>query len=475
MTVRFLALFLMLPASIGWAQHPAERRFASLISESQLRRHVRYLAGLGNRWGGTPSGDKAAEYVASKMTEYGLEVEVLEEPARPVYVHSGWTLRVAKPAGLRRLIRHEWLAGFSPSAKRSTARLVDYEFLESVSALDSAIVLTDKLVTPELYDDLAEKGALAVVSFGPGDLRSYSDWAMITHLRTVDDNPIPLFNISFSNGMRLRKMAASGRVEMQFSSDTKVMSGSPKTIVGTLKGAGQTFRIVCAHGDSDAGGPGADDNASGVAGVLEMARIFSLLSKNDELPAPHESIKFVIWGAEYYSSEHYVRQMGEDLPRISSVINFDEIGTGATRNCIYFESNDIPHNEELLRVLNAVGEDYVGKRGFWEEATTNPSQGGTDSYVFLPAHLEDLDVPEVLIPSVTVFTAAWNSAKTIPQTSGWTSKAWKGHPDSVTIDFSPYYHSSRDIPALTTEKEPFNMTWAVKAVGIALLRLAWVR
>ena len=33
--------------------------------------------------------------------------------------------------------------------------------------------------------------------------------------------------------------------------------------------------MYCAHGDSDAGGPGANDNASGVAVVLEMARAWS--------------------------------------------------------------------------------------------------------------------------------------------------------------------------------------------------------
>jgi hypothetical protein len=43
----------------------------------------------------------------------------------------------------------------------------------------------------------------------------------------------------------------------------------------------------------------------------------------------------------------------------------------------------------------------------------------------------------------------------------------------VYVDYSPYYHSSLDVPERTTEKEPFNMVVAAKAVGIALLRLAW--
>ena len=191
------------------------------------------------------------------------------------------------------------------------------------------------------------------------------------------------------------------------------------------------------------------------------------------LPKPAFTIKFIVWGSEIYSTEHYVRRHQDSLEKILGVLNYDEIGTGATRNCLYFESNDIEHNEKLLRTLERVGEEYVGRKGFWEESTTNPSQGGTDSYVFLPDWLGRLNLPEAEVPSVTIYTGAWNERKTIPQTEGWSSKAWKGHPDSVTVDYSAYYHSSLDTPARTTEKEPFNMVWGVKAVGIALLRLAW--
>jgi hypothetical protein len=213
------------------------------------------------------------------------------------------------------------------------------------------------------------------------------------------------------------------------------------------------------------------------------------------LPLPKFSIRFIVWGSECFSSSSYVKKHGEELKKIRGVINFDEIGIGKSRNCIYFEGNDVPHNHDLLKLCEQVGEDYVGKKGFWKEATTNPSQGGTnsgsllsmlrslittnsfqgstDSYVFFPQYLDELDVPSVKIPSITVFTAAWNKPQTVPQTRGWFSKAWRGNPDSVTIDFSPYYHSSLDIPAFTTDKEPSNMVWAVNAVGIVMIRLLW--
>ncbi len=472
--IRVLLITLILGPSILASQNSIEKQLSTQVSQTILRNHVRTLVAFGNRWGGTPSGDRAAGYVAETMNRYGLEVETLTDPERLVFVHTKWTLRIERPLRLRRLIKNEWLAGFSPSVKSTRARLVDLEDEERGDSLEGAVVLTERMVDHELYDQLVRAGAVSILSFSPGDSLSYPDWAMITNLPESSENKIPLYNLSWGNGSRLRKELRAGEdIELSFEATTSLEPGSPKTVTGLLRGAGDQYFIVCAHGDSDAGGPGADDNASGVAGVLELARVFSLLIRNGEIDHPAVGIKFVVWGSEYYSTEHFVRSHAERLEDIAGVLNYDEIGTGATRNCIYFESNDIAHNEELLTILNSVGEEYHGKAGFWEEATTNPSQGGTDSYVFLPDHLDRLGVPGVLIPSVTVYTAAWNSPRTIPQTEGWTSRAWKGHPDSVTIDFSRYYHSSRDLPDVTTEREPFNMAWAVKAVGIALLRLAW--
>jgi hypothetical protein len=340
--------------------------------------------------------------------------------------------------------------------------------------VDSCVALTDRFVDENTYRDLVEAGALCILSYAPGDSSMYLQSAMITELPASADNPIPMFNISSSNGRKLRYELERGtKILIRFSSSSKVVGGRSKTVLATLKGKTGDYFIVCAHGDSDSGGPGADDNASGVAGVLEISRILSAMVREKRIPVPERTILFAVWGSEYSSSSLFVRSKEEGLGRIKGVLNFDQIGTGETRNCVYFESNDLPHNEELLKVLESVGVDYVGKKGFWDESTTNPSQGGTDSYVFLPEHLKRLGLTVAEIPSVTVYTAAWNSPKTILQTRGWASKAWKGNPDSVTIDYSRYYHSSRDIPDLTTEREPFNMSNAVKAVGIALLRLAW--
>lgn len=456
------------------SQGQEEHRAASKVSEKRLLSDVRSLVRAGNRWGGTASGKRSAAYVEAQFRAAGLDVTVEHDPSRLVFEHQGWSLQVVEPRRLRKLIRHEWLSGFSPTAGPETVRLRYLGHPDKGSAFDSCAVLTGSFVSRSMYNDLVAAGARCILSYAPADSGSYPDWAMITQLPATDQNKIPCFNLSYNNGRRLREEIEQGTdVRIRFTSKSRTGHGEPQTVIGTLKGKESNALIVCAHGDSDSGGPGADDNASGVAGVLEVARVLSSMVRSGSLPVPQHSIRFIVWGAEYYSSEQYVRRHQDSLSEIRGVLNYDEIGTGASRNCLYFESNDVPHNVPMMKVLNAVGEEYAGKRGFWQEATTNPSQGGTDSYVFLPDYLKRIGLPAYKIPSVTIYTAAWSTPKALKQTEGWTSTAWKGPRDSVIVDYSRYYHSSLDTPQRTTEREPWNMVWGAKAVVIALVRLAW--
>lgn len=466
-----LFLWLFLP------QHESiDKRFASSVSEERLKATASELVSFGNRLGGTPSGERSVGYVRQRFRAIGLKTEVVIDPALPIYQHRSWRLRVASPSRLRNLIRNDWLAGFSPAKRITTAplRYLDPEKRLAELELDSTVVLTDRSVNHSLYQTLERAGALAVLTYAPNIETAYSDWAMIPLLKAADDNPIPAYGISRRNGRKLKTELESGTsVQIQFSASTKIFEGKPKTVIATLPGESEEFFILCAHGDSDSGGPGSDDNASGVAGVLETAHILSEMVKKKVLPEPYYTIKFIIWGSEIHSSESFVRQQGDSLFKIKGVLNFDQIGTGARRYTIYCEPNNSPVNEPLLSVFTEVSERYVGKRGYWKEATTNPALGGSDSYVFLPDRLASLGLPSARIPSVTIFTAAWNHSRIIEQTTGWKSKAWKGPRDSVIIDYSQYYHSSLDIPARTTNQQPFRMSWGVKAAGQMLLRLAW--
>jgi Zn-dependent M28 family amino/carboxypeptidase len=103
-----------------------------------------------------------------------------------------------------------------------------------------------------------------------------------------------------------------------------------KNVICNKQGETDKVIIICAHYDSrmkvledkESSAPGADDNASGVAVVLETARVLLQLSL-------YYSIQFVLfsgeeqdlWGAEEYA--HYVKGNNVDIHR---VINLDMVG-----------------------------------------------------------------------------------------------------------------------------------------------------
>ncbi|HEX6323752.1 MAG TPA: M28 family peptidase [Vicinamibacterales bacterium] len=466
-----LAFVVAVPVAAQQTRHPAEAAFAAAVSERGLQQMVRDLVAIGPRMGGTPSGDKAAEFRRAYFANLGLAASIVEDPAVLAHWESGWTLAI-EPNGT---LESAWPMRFSPSVPAGSRGKVIY-VKDPGAAEPSAEWAGAILYTPgsigRAYQAIAKSPhrPLALVSSAPHQLGKYMDAARLGSLPSRDDNPIAAFAVSYRDGETLRAAAARG-LRAGVSLSSTIRKAPVKTTVATLEGADRSkYWLVCAHGDSDSGGPGADDNASGEATVMEIARVLKALADKGQFKPAH-SIKFVIWGSEYHSARAWIEREGADLSNLLGVLNFDETGTGAEREAIYFESNDVPWNKTLLSTLAQVGADYVGKPGFWPEYTTNPSQGGTDSYAFLPKQYKGTGYTALQIPSTTVYTAAWDQLATLEQTEGWDIPGQPGA-RKLEIDYSAYYHSSGDTPENTTDREPQNMVRAVKAVGIALLRLA---
>jgi hypothetical protein len=107
-----------------------------------------------------------------------------------------------------------------------------------------------------------------------------------------------------------------------------------KNIVCDKKGSADdednNLIIISAHYDSTtqdinnttARAPGADDNASGVSAVLELARILSLIDLKN-------SIKFVLFSGEeqgQWGSRNYAKHLHDNNIKIDLLINLDMIG-----------------------------------------------------------------------------------------------------------------------------------------------------
>lgn len=473
----------------------AEALLAGEIDQARLQQTVRELVRLGPRMGGTPSGDRAAVFIAAAFAAAGLAPQSVEDPPALAHWEDAWSVELV-PGGA---LGSAWPYGFSPSVGPTAAPLVAAGGPGGPQAAPRRPGWGGKVVYvpgnvlgayPGIAAAAAAERPLAILTSAPGDGRRYLDAALVAALPSLPGGgprPVPVFAVSWNDGRRLAASAAAAAAAAGTGTSTgaraapavrvtlrsTVREGRPRTVLATLAGRDpERYYLICAHGDSDSGGPGADDNGSGEAVVLELARVLAGLVRSGRLPAPRVSLRFAVWGSEYASSSAYVAREGERLRRCLGVVNLDEVGTGAEREAIYFESNEVPWNRALLRAFDRVGADYAGRPGFWPEYTTNPSQGGTDSYAFLPRRYKGELRSHLEIPATTVYTAAWDHLNRLRQTRGWESPAIPD-PVNLAIDYSRYYHSSGDTPENTTDRKPQAMVRAARAIAIALLRLGF--
>ena len=458
--------------AIGVFPGGQEQAFLESVEQERLLVTVRELVALGPRMGGTPSGDAAARYHAKRFRDAGLSPQLAIDPE----------LRAFQTLSLKATVKagDETLELVDGCLAMHSAGIEASEFeLTFAGASGGSRAAPDG---PALFVEEKELGdVLRARRKEPPKVVLVACERRVASSSAVLHQPPgfrgTLLSVSKREAQWVRERAAED-LDLAIAAEVFSGPGRPITVLADLPADSDDAPILlfCAHGDSDSGGPGADDNASGNAVVLELASAFAKLAGDAERPLELPfTLRFAQWGSEIHSSGAYFEKIKADgsAARHLAVINFDQAGTGAERDCVYFEPDDLPRNEPLVRLGLALGADYVGKEGCWTEYTSNAALGGTDSYVFSPGWRrggakEDL-------PAITIFSAAFGRAEEPAVTNGFRSphfRAVKGGGERVRIDYSLVYHESGDKPEVTTELEPWNMTWVTKASGLLALRLA---
>jgi hypothetical protein len=432
----------------------SERTVASLIDERRMVDTVRRLVAFGPRQYGTPSNLEAAAWLAAQFSQAGLEVTVRQDPPRGWYEPAAWEVRAAADGegAAAAVLKTAWPSSGAPSGKG--------EGQLSLETARGAVCLTSASPTPE-----STAGCVAVLIDGRA---SASGWPIVNRLRGAFT--VPVFVVSPKETAPLReKIAAGGRVRMAFSLDAKSGTGAARTVIATLPGRDRSkYILFCAHGDSDSGGPGANDNASGVAIVLEIARAVAAGVRSGALPEPAWDLRFASWGGEISSTREYLAGVAGDPSRLQAVLNFDQSGFGSSKDALYVEPDDVPANRELITLVRSVMSDHAGATGFPGRAASVRSQGGTDSYVFQPRAQG-----ATVYPSVTLYTSAWDRERAVPVTEGFPPINWYADekPGMVTVDGDAFYHSVGDTPANTTDTEPSNMGWCARVGLLSAVRM----
>jgi Zn-dependent M28 family amino/carboxypeptidase len=159
-----------------------------------------------------------------------------------------------------------------------------------------------------------------------------------------------------------RRVPARDGDPVQLSVDAVTERGSTQNVIAEIGPADGPVAMAGAHLDSVPGGRGINDNGSGVAALLEVARVLG--------PRPPGRVRLGFWGGEedgLVGSEHYVRGLSEaEQEQISAYLNFDMVGSPKPKPAVYSDGD--PELGRLLRRLHPGEEGDVGVGGLSDHA-----------------------------------------------------------------------------------------------------------
>lgn len=210
-------------------------------------------------------------------------------------------------------------------------------------------------------------------------------------------------NLSYQAKERLKKALANGPVKLRVIVKTQSYKAEELTIVANVRGTIKPNErlVYSAHVQE----PGANDNATGVGTLAEMARLTAELVNAGKLK-PQRTLTF-LWGDEITSTRRYITEDQERAKGILWGMSLDMVGedtkkTGGTfliekmpdPSAIWTRGNDkhsewgaghveekdlFPHyyNDFIMMVCNAQGKQANWKVNF------NPFEGGSDHTPFL--------------------------------------------------------------------------------------------
>ena len=210
--------------------------------------------------------------------------------------------------------------------------------------LDGKIALIERgiITFEEKIHRVADAGAVAAIIYNT------SPWPFLGRLSTRAD--IPAASIGGDAGLNLRNAARDGEIMAAVSAVPTVSQSRNLVARMADDSADMPTVIIGAHYDTVEDTQGANDNGSGVAALMEIAKRASAR----DYPF---AVKFVLFGAEeigLYGSIRYAEEMGADeIANTLAMLNLDVVGSGGGFEAI--------GDFDLARTAREVGEE-IGER-----------------------------------------------------------------------------------------------------------------
>ncbi|HEY0515378.1 MAG TPA: DUF4910 domain-containing protein, partial [Thermoanaerobaculia bacterium] len=359
---------------------PVVRAIASEVSGTAAKRNLQDLT-LFHRMRGSRGFRAASERVRDRAREAGLsEVEILELPADGTVFYGTQRSRPAWDADFAELWEQRQVGGRWVDGERiaswearpivlaedsaggeATAELVDVG--SGISAAD----YQGKDVRGRLVLAAAQPGpvyALAVDRFGAAGIVSYAqnqvtgwwkeDETLVRwgHLDTFPPPKTFAFMVSLKQARAWQeRLAAHQPVRLRASVRAGQHPGIYSIATGVIPGADRQREIVLScHLDHQR--PGANDNASGCATILEVARTLAKLVREGRLAAPRRTFRFV-WPPEIEGTTALLNARPDLAARALAVIHMDMVGGDAEITKAVFHVTRSP--KSLPTFVNDVG------------------------------------------------------------------------------------------------------------------------
>ncbi|MCH7522318.1 MAG: M20/M25/M40 family metallo-hydrolase [Chloroflexi bacterium] len=279
--------------------------------------HVEALAlDIGPRPAGSDAEDKAARYLRDQLQAFGYEIE-LQPFSFDVFVDAGSGLEVLSPQAPSPAV-----FPFDPSANGVVegplvgADIGRPDDFPADTAGKIALIQRGTLRFSEKVANAAAAGAVGAVIYNNQPGLFAGNFSELSE--------IPAVAMSQEDGEALLAKTQSGPVSVRLTVLTETGPRDSQNVIARPPD-GECRVVAGGHYDSVPGGPGANDNASGTATVVEMARVLAADGEFDD-------VCFVLFGAEEVgligSSRFVDRLTSLESETLEAMLNFDMVGVG---------------------------------------------------------------------------------------------------------------------------------------------------
>ncbi len=275
---------------------------------------------IGSRPAGSDSGIKAGDYIAQQFSDAGFTVEKQAFPFQAWEDH-GTQVQMTAPESRpinATPIQYSPAGTIEAELAAVAGNGTESDFANANVQGKIALVARGTIPFSDKANNAAKAGALAVLIYN-NDPGSFTGT-----LR--EPAKIPTLAIAGQDGKTLLSLAGQGMVKVKLDSKTEVAQKTGHNIIGTLKGSTDDVFVLGGHYDSVSAGPGANDNGSGTAVILELARE---LGHQDH---KHTFVLIAFDGEELglLGSRYYVDHLAaSEKAQIKGMLNFDMLGGGS--------------------------------------------------------------------------------------------------------------------------------------------------